>query len=1114
MANSSFFTGNPTPQELASIEEVLADAASNAFEVSEAAEQAVASAAAAANSASQATAARADSVAAKAGAETSAANAATSATSASTNATAAAASASTASTAATTSTSAASTASARATDAENAANTASSRAADANAAKIAAEAARDAAVAAKDQSVTAKNEAVAAKVAAELAEDNSEFHRGISWQHSQESLGFRNEAEGFKNQAATSATSAAGSATTATTKASEASASAGAASTSATASANSATASNAAKVASESARDASVTAKNNAVAARDAALTAETNAETAQAAALVSEANAWTSRQEAYTARNEAETFKNQAQTAKAGAETHQGYAWGYRNEAETFRNQAEVFKNQAAASAEAVGLFDPNNYVPKAGGAYTGLVYAPGLRITGAVGPEGGEVHFAKPITDTTLAGDVIADVVFDKFRFFENGGSFRGVHIDLAQGAPGAAANIWHSGNLNPDTLLPKIGGTLTGPLEIQHDWIGLWFKETDGVSGSRGYGVGAESGIFRIARLDEAGDYQSDLLAINRASGLAGFTGDVASSGSIYAANLVQVRIEGRGYTALVPGNTDNPGYVAFHKPDGGRAGYIGWQDGTNRLAMTAEGGWGWTVNGQTVFNQAVTAPLLDFSPIGAAGSEVWRATPANHYTDPANNPQLVLKRSGAKDWQFINWDGDSADGELQIASQATRIQGNLIVEGEPRLPNNTYITGPSPTLRMVDTDNVGAQVHVNEGNLYVLNASGAGSEGWASGSGDGGRWPLVVDLNSGDVHAGRNITFGNSGGILQPDGNLYMPWAGRFLNEEFGLYTKKSDFPFATPEMFNSTAGTGGDDTAAIQAAINTGKHVVLDSNKEYRITSGISLINKPGQIFTGGKIRVVGNFNAITVIGCHGVVIDISLLCSQQTGGYALVFQGNSERCIVRRLHILDDGFNGIYVQQCNCIHIEFFYAINMRGDTGINWYGSAALRSDLLNINFAAIAAHPSNQGLIGIRWNGNCNSMWGTNIHTVNCLHGMVINNTSGGPPPQIGRFTSFATDFSYGNGIQINAGDDFDFFQPYINGAGFAAGGTGKHGMLADGVGYGSVRVFGGKSIGNFGHGLASAPGVGAIYANGVRTYSNAEANGYQLHSSSILI
>lgn len=80
-----------------------------------------------------------------------------------------------------------------------------------------------------------------------------------------------------------------------------------------------------------------------------------------------------------------------------------------------------------------------------------TGAVNSPGS-VTAAVnlvsnfsaGDEGGEVQLAKPQTNTTIAGAVSIDVYQNKLRIFENGGTSRGVYVDLTTAGAGVTTNL----------------------------------------------------------------------------------------------------------------------------------------------------------------------------------------------------------------------------------------------------------------------------------------------------------------------------------------------------------------------------------------------------------------------------------------------------------------------------------------------------------------------------------------------------------------------------------------------------------------------------------------------------------------------------------------------
>jgi hypothetical protein len=83
-----------------------------------------------------------------------------------------------------------------------------------------------------------------------------------------------------------------------------------------------------------------------------------------------------------------------------------------------------------------------------------TGDVLGQYLRSTNSSGDEGGEILLYKPATNSTIAGTgVTIDVFQNKLRIFEQGGTARGVYIDLTAAGAGVATN-----------LMAAAGGTVT--------------------------------------------------------------------------------------------------------------------------------------------------------------------------------------------------------------------------------------------------------------------------------------------------------------------------------------------------------------------------------------------------------------------------------------------------------------------------------------------------------------------------------------------------------------------------------------------------------------------------------------------------------------------------
>jgi hypothetical protein len=85
-------------------------------------------------------------------------------------------------------------------------------------------------------------------------------------------------------------------------------------------------------------------------------------------------------------------------------------------------------------------------------------------------VGNEGGQINLGKPPSGSSLAAHVAIDVNGDAVRIFEQGGIFRGVHIDLSSISRGIGnVPLWHAENFPYETGIwtPELrfGGSTSG-------------------------------------------------------------------------------------------------------------------------------------------------------------------------------------------------------------------------------------------------------------------------------------------------------------------------------------------------------------------------------------------------------------------------------------------------------------------------------------------------------------------------------------------------------------------------------------------------------------------------------------------------------------------------
>jgi hypothetical protein len=405
---------------------------------------------------------------------------------------------------------------------------------------------------------------------------------------------------------------------------------------------------------------------------------------------------------------------------------------------------------------------------------------------------------------------------------------------------------------------------------------------------------------------------------------------------------------------------------------------------------------------------------------------------------------------------------------AIGELGWATDQRR----LFVGNDPASP------GPHPT-----PDNTEI--------LTTLNSPTPGGSNTQIQYNNNGLWggiPTVtydgVDLNLGSSDNVK-ILGGTSNQILKTDGSGNLSWTNNNVSDVF-----------AYPEDYGAVGNGTTNDSVAIQAALNTGKNVFLSSGKVYYHTSTLN-ISTSNQWFGGpGILKTNGAINSVNVGGgTVGVQLSLNFDSPGQISGYA-IYISNANRVVIQRANIVN-GFGAVYVENANTVNIEWLWA-SLSGP-GIKWYGNDTTRSDVLSINFALMDIGP---GYYGMDWDGNCHSLnvkylglvcgTGTGVGQ-RTSNGMIIRNTAGVISfPAIGRIGQVEVDYALGNGIEIQAGLDYDFSMPYVLGA------SGDGIRIGSSVNSYEVRITGGKFVGNDGYGINNLGGM-LLFGGATALYSN---------------
>jgi len=419
---------------------------------------------------------------------------------------------------------------------------------------------------------------------------------------------------------------------------------------------------------------------------------------------------------------------------------------------------------------------------------------------------------------------------------------------------------------------------------------------------------------------------------------------------------------------------------------------------------------------------------------------------------------------LSSLGGAGWQFFDDNGDPLSGGLLF----------------------TYLAGTTTPAATYTSSN---GLTTNSNPIVLDSAGRPPSQIWVT---DGVNYKFVVkDALNVDIRTYDNIP------SIPPNLNFSGPTGASLIGYIQGSAGSVSQTvqsrlrnDFVVPEDFGAVGNGSTDDTAALQAALASGKDVMLTAGKTYLHTSELTIETANQRVIGSGVIRTSGAINSFRITA-SGVELGATFNSPGQTAGYAIYGVG-ADRCKIHKANIID-GFGALYVESTNTFVVDWMWG-QLRGP-GVKWFGSDAKRSDILTLNFVLLDPGNSEYGL---DWDGNCHSLEVKYLGIVGG-RGAIIRNTSGGTTyPAIGRFGHIEIDYSTTHGVEIQAGLDYDFVMPYVLGS------AGDGFRVAAAINDYEVRITGGKSVGNTGYGINALGGVvqmsgsTAVYTNTAGNYN----------------
>jgi len=243
-------------------------------------------------------------------------------------------------------------------------------------------------------------------------------------------------------------------------------------------------------------------------------------------------------------------------------------------------------------------------------------------------------------------------------------------------------------------------------------------------------------------------------------------------------------------------------------------------------------------------------------------------------------------------------------------------------------------------------------------------------------------------------------------------------------------------------FINVKDFGAVGDGVANDTAAIQAALNTGKSIWFTCGENYRVTAPLTPTAN-GQVInlSGAMITLDGNFSGFEITGGlrNITICDGEIEGADMTGGYVIDIR-TADRCTINNLRVYNP-WNFLYVEEANLCSVENCWVNNIRGAYGVHWFGDNTKRSDILRL----IGINLSSQGnAVGIMWDGNCNTLQVQAMSIVRPSIGVHVRNTSGGYLPLFGMFDDLEVDFPESHAVKLDAGEDF-YFTPllYLHGS-----------------------------------------------------------------------
>ena len=275
---------------------------------------------------------------------------------------------------------------------------------------------------------------------------------------------------------------------------------------------------------------------------------------------------------------------------------------------------------------------------------------------------------------------------------------------------------------------------------------------------------------------------------------------------------------------------------------------------------------------------------------------------------------------------------------------------------------------------------------------------------------SSSSSGGALANTDDVSKGDAQVGFKQPFSNA--------------SASTVHEKLSRHVDVKDF---------GAKGDGTtDDTLPFSyaiAALSSGGILHVPPGR-YKVTSALTIgksIRIVGSAPNSSVIVPAGNFDLFTFNGgtMGAGIKDLSVSAAGMTGGNCVAVN-TADRTSFENL-IITDPFNGFDIRKANVCSIHQVWMNAVRGNYGIQWFGDASNRSDVLDLDNVVMSCSSNTVGAVGVLVDGNVNTLDMRHVACTTMGRGLWVKNSSGGPNPAFVTAYDFQCDFTYSEAVRL---------------------------------------------------------------------------------------